>query len=272
VGQVNIAMPDSIATSDQLIVDDIEVLEREYALLFKEFYPPSYLENAERPSNRLIYSPIDFKVAVFIANARSKRDGLDTVYIYEKPKRRCSKKYSCLFAALPVRADYRKNGYRIPTPQEWEYFARAGSKGKYYWGEDSTLATRKKHALCKEEYQSYKYEGIEEPRQRDFIPNDFGLYHVLGNAREITTGYFYTPRTKKHLKDSTGKLYRERSEMDLPLFTSPTYRRMLTEIIFWIAKGGGVRSDACDLETEFDFNRNLGLRLVRNGSPWRDKK
>ncbi len=70
--------------------------------------------------------------------------------------------------------------YRLPSEAEWEYAARAGTRTKYYWGND--IGT--KHAICEgcgvevEEKESYEV--------KKFAANNFGLYDMLGNVWEWT--------------------------------------------------------------------------------------
>lgn len=66
--------------------------------------------------------------------------------------------------------------YRLPTESEWEYAARAGSKGKYSFGDDETRLS---------EYAWYgeTLVGKTHPVGQK-KPNDWGLYDMYGNVWE----------------------------------------------------------------------------------------
>jgi formylglycine-generating enzyme required for sulfatase activity len=68
------------------------------------------------------------------------------------------------------------NKYRLPSEAEWEYAARAGSKGHYFFGDDAG------------QLQRYAWFGADprngtEPVGRR-LPNAWGLYDVYGNVWE----------------------------------------------------------------------------------------
>ena len=85
--------------------------------------------------------------------------------------------------------------YRLLTEAEWEYVARAGTRTRYWWGEDSTyeeickyansadqaIKTRypgwKGHAPCHDQYVYTSPVG-------SFTSNPFGLFDILGNVWE----------------------------------------------------------------------------------------
>jgi formylglycine-generating enzyme required for sulfatase activity len=63
-------------------------------------------------------------------------------------------------------------GFRLPTEAEWEYAARAGSTGAYFWG----------NSKDSERYFAVVDHGLSPAGSRK--PNDFGLYDMIGNAWE----------------------------------------------------------------------------------------
>lgn len=68
--------------------------------------------------------------------------------------------------------------YRLLTEAEWEYAARAGTVGRYYWGNEVGNG----NANCNE--CGSQWDGKQTAPAGSFAPNAFGLYDMLGNVWE----------------------------------------------------------------------------------------
>lgn len=97
-------------------------------------------------------------------------------------------------------ADFSRDGYRLPTNEEWEYAARGGRVGQHFpWG------SRINHDRANYYNSGTWYPEIEYPETSQcyhplyatgkypytapiasFPPNDYGLYDMIGNVREWT--------------------------------------------------------------------------------------
>ena len=71
--------------------------------------------------------------------------------------------------------------YRLPTEAEWEYATRAGTRGRYWWGNDIGTGMVACSNCAASEVPPSRPVAV-----RSFPANPFGLYDLLGNAREWT--------------------------------------------------------------------------------------
>lgn len=83
--------------------------------------------------------------------------------------------------SLEIRDDVlSRTGYRLPTEGEWEYACRAGAATSRYYGSNVGLLWR------------YAWYGVAEGHARpcgDLLPNELGLFDMLGNVGEWCLSY-----------------------------------------------------------------------------------
>jgi len=123
---------------------------------------PSHLKGENRPVEMTTYTS-----AAIYCNERSLEEGFTPCYD--------EKTWECNFKA---------NGYRLPTEAEWEYAAKAGTTGKYFFGTDTN--SLKEYAVYSKNSSGKTADAGTKK------PNPWGLYDMYGNVAEWCND-FYSP-------------------------------------------------------------------------------
>jgi len=114
--------------------------------------------------------------AALYCNAKSRAEGLDTVYEYSA---RCADSLGCPYVLENLRIHYDRFGYRLPTEAEWEYACRAGTAGDFHW---SNAPAAQDSAGLYAWYGPNANGSVHEIARKR--PNDFGLFDMSGNVAE----------------------------------------------------------------------------------------
>ncbi|HDN26743.1 MAG TPA: formylglycine-generating enzyme family protein, partial [Thioploca sp.] len=135
--------------------------------------------------------------------------------------------------------------YRLPTEAEWEYAARAGSKTKYWWGNN----IGKNRAACNGCGAKWGLDAkIMTAPVGSFQPNPFGLHDTVGNVWEWTCSEYekkYKGKEKRCLQNSANNsLFALRGGS-------------------WADQAWGVRIANRFRRTRTGHSRNYGFRLAR---------
>jgi hypothetical protein len=157
------------------------------SLRLKQVYENVKLEKSKLPLVEAQNSAWRF------ANKRSKKEGLDTAYIWLHPHSKEAKKlilsrgdpninYSSCKSCTILALDTSASGYRVPFNDEWFFLMRAGASTRYYWGNED-MPLKKGDSLIISRYEWVRPSGLKSVAQR--LPNAFGLYDMAGIACEV---------------------------------------------------------------------------------------
>jgi formylglycine-generating enzyme required for sulfatase activity len=175
----------SVTFTKDWYIDSTKVTQEDYQALMG-VNPSVYKTSTLNPVDNITWYD-----ALLYCNARSKRDGWDTVYSYTSVTGTPGNGSTNL---VGLAANLAKSGYRLPSEALWEYACRAGTRFTYYWGDTAAVAGT----------YAWVAQTTAHPVATK-VPNAWKLYDILGNGYEWC-GDFYTAYTSAALTDPTGAL------------------------------------------------------------------
>lgn len=119
--------------------------------------------------------------AVLYCNERSKRDGLDTVYMYNS----IVTNDTTVRDLIGLNYDIKKTGYRLPTNAEFEYTERAGLPGRYFFCDTAQNID----SIANEYAWSKNNSGLMTHPVHQKKVHPWGLYDIIGNVFEWTSDW-----------------------------------------------------------------------------------
>jgi len=220
-------------------VDTTEVTQKDYHELMLATYPgysvPPWDTLSKGKGDDYPAYYMSWYDAALYCNARSKRDGLDTVYTFSSIEGTPGS--DCTLGDMMANMD--AVGYRMLTEAEFEYATCAGAATRFPWGDSFVETTAKQVA-----WYNANAGGRTHPVATK-LPNGFGLYDMGGNVWEWAHNWMYDY---------------PRNTMDDPL-VDPTGPATGTSVGNWKPKrGGGWSHDGLRLSHGYRADYKIGVQ------------
>jgi formylglycine-generating enzyme required for sulfatase activity len=185
--------PHTVSFAHDFWMDTVEVTQAEFDSLMKIYYT-----NYSQPQWTAVMglgakcpaTMTNWACAALFCNARSKAEGLDTVYAFKS----ISGKPGAITCALNnVSVNASSKGYRLPTEAEWEYAYRGGTTTDYCWGKNVSDYKTATVFTDVDSYAVWKHNSFDKGSGNPGFgvhlvgtttPNKYGLYEMAGNASE----------------------------------------------------------------------------------------
>ncbi len=164
----------AVRFTDDFRIDTTEVTLAQYRLATGRV-PSEYGDSLSVAELARPVCYVSWYDAVLYCNARSRLEGLDSVYHYARIDSLPDGRVYCLAG---LSAELSAPGLRLPTEAEWEYAAGSGAEQAYPWGNDSTAVAAGAHAWFAGNADGSAHEVSL------LAPNGFGLYDMAGNVME----------------------------------------------------------------------------------------
>jgi formylglycine-generating enzyme required for sulfatase activity len=168
---------------------------------------PGYYKDDKNPVEQVSwYNAVEF------CNKLSERAGFAVYYNIDKKRDDPENKNSGIRWMVTINRD--ADGFRLPTSEEWEYAARGGSSGKYFWGDEMN------GDYC-------WYDGNSGGKTHPVgskKPNAYGIFDICGNVQEwcfdwhpLFTGQYRVVRDGQFNFDAV-EMQTERTDYRSPQF------------------------------------------------------